>query len=231
MKNFKIKKKIKNNQTIYYFNNSYYNILLKILNKQYRIVEEFKNDNRTYVAKILINNKYYILKKIYINKKIKKLLSILKKGEALSTLINVNNAIENGVNELAKPLGAIIQRKNGIIENEVLIMKCYEGKRVDFRGYIAIQDGEKIISILNKIYSLNRFHGDCSPANFYLVNKNIVILDTKLKKMIFGDYRKHYDTLTLIKNIEINYPYKKNIFYYFAYLIRKIRDKKRGKNV
>ncbi len=227
-----IEKKI-DNKKIFYYEEKFFNILNNILLSKYKISEEFKNDKRTYVAKISINDECYILKKIYINKKAKKLLSIFKKGEALSTLINVSNAIENGVNELAKPLGAIIQRKNGVIENEMLIMRCYEGKRVDFRGYTTIEDGEKIISILNKIYFLNRFHGDCSPANFYLVNNDIIILDTKLKKMIFGDYRKHYDTLTLMKTIKekIDYPYKKNIYYYFAYLIRKIRDKKRGKNV
>ena len=54
----------------------------------------------------------------------------------------------------------------------------------------------------------------------------ILILDTKLKKMVFGDYRKHYDILTLMKHFKNKplYPYKKNIFYYFALLIRKIRN-------
>ena len=85
---------------------------------------------------------------------------------------------------------------------------------------------------MDKIYSLGRFHGDCNPGNFILNEKgNIKVLDTKLKKMWFGDYRKHYDILTLMKHFKnkIEYPYKKNIFYYFAYIVRQIRNKKRGR--
>lgn len=227
-----IKRKIKD-KYIFYYEEKNNEILKNVLFLNYDVIEEFKNDNRTYVAKIMVDGKEYILKKIYTNKIIKKMLSIFKDGEALTILKNVSEAIKNGVTELAEPIGVILQRKNGIIIDEILVMKCYKGKRLDFRTYVKYEEGFQALSILNKIYSLGRFHGDCSPANFhYCDNGEIIILDTKLKKMLFGDYRKHYDVLTFIKYIKpkMNYPYKKNIFYYFAYLVRKIRDKKRGKN-
>lgn len=212
-------------KNIFYFDKKYKEILKKILNCDYITEEEYKNDNRTYVAKIKADGKNYILKKIYTTKKIKKILSFFKKGEALSTLLNINEAVENGILELAKPLGAMTERKNGFIVNEMFLMEYCDGRRIN---------GEKeylrTLKILDKIYSLRRFHGDCNPANFYYMDGKIVILDTKLKKMIFGDYRKHYDILTLMKYIKIEYPYKKNIFYYFAYLVRKIRDKKRERD-
>lgn len=212
-------------KNIFYFDKKYREILEKVLNSEYKTEQEYKNDNRTYVAKIKIDNKNYILKKIYTTKKIKKMLSVFKKGEALSTLLNINRAVEKGITELAKPLGAVVERKNGIIVNEMFLMEYYDGRRIN---------GEKeylrTLKILDKIYSLGRFHGDCNPANFYYVNGKIIILDTKLKKMLFGDYRKHYDILTLMKYIKIKYPYEKNIFYYFAALVRKMRDKKRERN-
>lgn len=210
---------------IFYFDKKYEKILKKILNSDYIIEEEYKNDSRTYVAKIKIDSKNYILKKIYTTKKIKKILSFFKKGEALSTLLNINKAIENGVSELAKPLGAIVERKKGFIINEMFLMEYCDGRRINGE-----EEYLRTLKILDKIYSLGRFHGDCNPANFYYVDEKIVILDTKLKKMIFGNYRKHYDILTLMKYIKIEYPYKKNIFYYFAYLVRKMRDKKRERN-
>lgn len=225
MENY-IKEKESDNIKYFYFEEKYFYILKDILNLKYKVIQEFKNDKRTYVAEILINNEYYILKKIYTNKKIKKFLSIFKKGEALSTLININSAIENGVTELAKPFGAIVERKNKMIENELFIMEYCDGRRIK-----GDKEYFESLKILDKIYSLGRFHGDCNPANIYYKDGKIVILDTKLKKMIFGDYRKHYDILTLMKYIKekIQYPYKKNIYYYFAALVRKIRDKKRGR--
>lgn len=216
-----------NNMKFFSFKEENFKLIENFFKLNYKVLEEFKNDKRTYVAKILIDDKEYILKKIYINKKIKKFLSFFKKGEAVSTFFNVHEAKNLGVSELADILIAGIERKNGIIVNEIVIMEYCLGEKT-----IIDENLLKVIPILNKIYSLGRFHGDCNPGNFILNERgNIKILDTKLKKMWFGDYRKHYDILTLMKHFKnkIEYPYKKNIFYYFAYMVRQIRSKKRGR--
>ena len=56
----------------------------------------------------------------------------------------------------------------------------------------------------------------------------VKILDTQAKKMIFGNYRAHYDMLTMKIDSyqEMEYPYKKNIFYYFAIFMKKIKKLK-----
>lgn len=216
-----------NNMKFFSFEEKNFALADNFFKSDYKVLEEFKNDKRTYVAKILMKDKEYILKKIYINKKIKKFFSIFKKGEALSTFLNVHKVKNLEVNELADILTAGVERKNGIIVNEIVIMEYCQGEKT-----ITDENLLKVIPVLNKIYSLGRFHGDCNPGNFILNKKgNIKILDTKLKKMWFGDYRKHYDILTLMKHFKnkIDYPYKKNIFYYFAYIIRQIRNKKRGR--
>lgn len=218
-----IKKKI-NKKSVYFYTKNSFILMQNILDLNFAIIEEYKNDKRTHVARISIENKEYILKKIYFKNKIKQFFSIFKKGEALSTLINVNSAIDKGIKELAEPLGAIVERKNGMITNEILIMKYYNGRRIN-----SDEELLRSLQILDKIYFLNRFHGDCNPANIYIINNEIIFLDTKLKRMILGDYRKHYDVLTLLKYFKEKpkYPYKKNIFYYLAYIVRYIRDKKR----
>ncbi len=233
MIDLKLTQKKIDRKNMYYYDEKYFKVLNNIILSNYEIITEFKNDNRTYVAKIRIDKEEYILKKIYTNKIIKKILSIFKDGEALTILKNVNKVIRNGITELAEPIGIIVERKNKIIRNEILVMRYYNGERLDFRGYVKFEEGLQVLSILDKIYSLGRFHGDCSPTNFhYCKDKKIIVLDTKLKKMFFGDYRKHYDVLTFMKYLypKIDYPYKKNIFYYFAYLVRKIRDKKRERD-
>ena len=224
MGNINLIKKENKDMKFFFFEEKYFTLLNKILSFNYKTLQEFKNDNRTYVAKILIDDKYYILKKIFIRKKIKKILSLFKKGEGLSTLLNIQTLKKQGVEELADILGVAVERKNGMITNEIILMEYCEGKR-------AIEDENllKVLPILDKIYLLGRFHGDCNPGNFLLNDKEEVkILDTKLKKMFFGNYRKHYDILTLMKHFKnkIEYPYRKNIFYYLAASIRKFRDMK-----
>ena len=43
--------------------------------------------------------------------------------------------------------------------------------------------------------------------------------------MFFGNYRAHYDMLTMKMDTykEMEYPYSKNIFYYFALFMKKIK--------
>lgn len=210
------------NKNFFFFDNKYFEILKKIVKNEYIVEEEFKNDKRTYVAKILIDDRYYILKKFYLRSNLKKFLSAFKKGESLSTFLNINLFRSNGLKELVPILGAMIERKNKIITEEMILMEYVEGEKISTDRNLL-----KLLKTLDKIYSLRRYHGDCNPGNFILdKNNNIRIIDTKLKKMYFGDYRKHYDILTLIKyfTVKIEYPYNKNIFYYIAYGIRKIRD-------
>lgn len=141
-------------KNIFYFNEKYRIILEKVLNSEYKTEQEFKNDNRTYVAKIFIDDKYYILKKIYTTKKIKRILSIFKKGEALSTLLNINEAVEKGITELANPLGAVVERKNGIIINEMFLMEYYDGRRINGE-----EEYIRTLKILDKIYFWEDFMG------------------------------------------------------------------------
>lgn len=195
----------------------------RVLTKDFKVMEEYKNDRRTYVAKISIDNKVYLLKKIFIYKKLKQLISKFKDGESLETLKNIETMKVQGIHNLVEVIGTLIERKDGIIKQETMLMEFCEGKKPS-----CDKELYEVIEVLKGIYKNNRYHGDCNPGNFIKVNNNMMIIDTKLKKMWFGDYRKHYDLLTLGKYFqgEYIYPYKKNIFYYFAYMMRKIRNYK-----
>lgn len=199
-------------------------ILKDIINKNFHIEKEYKNDNRTYVAKIIIDNKSFILKKFYINKKIKKILSIFKTGESIRTFKNIQ-VFAKKIPELVKIYGAGIKRKGIFIKEEFILMEYIEGKIIDKDEFYL-----KILEILIKIHKENRYHGDCNPGNFIFDKVgHIYVLDTKVKKMLFGNYRAHYDILTLFKYFKNKpeYPYKKNIFYNIAFLMRKYRSQKK----
>ena len=94
-----------------------------VLDKEYKVVKVLKDTNRNYVAVILIENKKYILKgfrsEVIIPQR--RIQTIFKKGEALTTLENGLEAIDDGITELVKPLVAIIKKKL-FIEESFLIM-------------------------------------------------------------------------------------------------------------
>lgn len=209
----------KNNKLFSYEEKNIF-LLKKIIDKEYQVQKEYKNDKRTYVAKILIDGKLYILKQPYNNKFLKKIIAVLKKCESLTVLKNVNKLRNKNIKELVNILGAGIE-KNIVIKNEFYVMEYSAGETL--LDEISLK---KILETAKKLHSLGCYHGDCNPYNFLFDENGIHIIDTKLKKMFFGNYRAHYDILTLMKYFKnkIKYPYKKNIFYYLAYIVKKMRS-------
>ena len=209
--------------SIFAYNKFFIEIGKNIIDKEYKEVNILKNSKRNFVSEIQINNISYIFKEPrneYIIPQ-RKFFTLFKKGEAVTTLININKAIiEDNLIEYAKPLLAIVKRKNRMI--------CYSAL---IQEKISINDSrelDKMVEVTKKIHSKGYYHGDCNPSNFMTSKDKVKILDTQAKKMSFGNYRAHYDMLTMKIDSyqEMEYPYKKNIFYYFAIFIKKIKKLK-----
>ena len=209
--------------SIFAYDKFFIKIGKNIIDKEYKEHNILKNTKRNFVSEIQINNISYIFKEPrneYIIPQ-RKLFTLFKNGEALTTVINVNKAIiEDNLIEYAKPLLAIVKRKNRMI--------CYSAL---IQEKISINDSrelDKMVEVTKKIHSKGYYHGDCNPSNFMTSKDKVKILDTQAKKMSFGNYRAHYDMLTMKIDSyqEMEYPYKKNIFYYFAIFIKKIKKLK-----
>ena len=194
-----------------------------IIDKKYKELNILKNTKRNYVSEIQIDNTSYIFKEPrneYIIPQ-RKIFTLFKKGEALTTLINIYKAIINdNLIEYAKPLLAIVKRKNGMI--------CYSALIQEKININDSRELNKMVEATKKIHSKGYYHGDCNPSNFMTSKNEVKILDTQAKKMSFGNYRAHYDMLTMKMDSyqEMEYPYKKNIFYYFAIFMKKIKKLK-----
>lgn len=215
-------KKIYKGYQVFYYDTKYLLLAERIIEKKIKIVNKLKDTKRNFVAEIEIEDKHYVLKEARNEYRIpqRKLMTFFKKGEALTTLINLHKLIyEKNIKEIVEPYVCICKRKNGMITYSALIMEKINGSIE--RKYL-----DKAIEIIGKFHKNGIYHGDFNPSNF-LVDENgkIKIIDTQGKKMLFGNYRAHYDMLTMKMDSykEMSYPYKKNIFYYIALFTKKIK--------
>ena len=205
---------------IFYYDDKYLEIGKKKIEKNFKTVKILKNSKRNYVSEIEIDGTNFIMKEPrneYIIPQ-RKIMTIFKKGEVLSTLININKLIdEYGFKEYVRPFLAIVRRKNKMINYSLLLMKKIDG--------VEEKNLDVLIELIKKIHKKGFYHGDFNPSNFLNSNEKTFILDTQGKKMIFGNYRAHYDMLTMKIDTyqDMEYPYSKNIFYYFALTIKKFK--------
>ena len=208
-----------------------------ILNNKYIIKKVFKDTERNYVAQIEIENKYYILKEFRSEVIIpqRKIQTLLKKGEALSTLINTTEAIELGIKELVKPIIALV-KKRGTIKKSYLLMEYIEGEKIS-----TIEDIDKIMNLVEKMHKIGVYHGDLNTSNFIKEGNKVRILDTQGKKEKIGNFKRWYDIFTLENDLlvkELNYNVRdkyylkeKNIWFYLAYLLKNFKNIKLVKKI
>lgn len=220
MKNMLLKKTKYKNFNIYYYEDYFLMVAKKILGKNFRELKIIKNTKRNFVSLIKIDNKKYIYKEPRNEYRIpqRQIMTLLKKGEALTTLININELINEGFEEFAKPLVAVNRRKNGLITFSFFLMEYIDGE-VD-RAYI-----DEIIEVMKKVHKRRIYHGDFNPGNFLINKSKIKIIDTQGKKMGVTKYRAHYDMITMQYDSyqEMEYPYEKDFIYYIAYFIKKFK--------
>lgn len=208
-----------------------------ILNNKYRIKKVFKDTERNYVAQIEIENKYFILKEFRSEIIIpqRRIQTLLKKGEALSTLINTTEAIKLGIEELVKPIIALV-KKRGTIKKSYLLMEYIEGEKIS-----TIEDIDKIMNLVEKMHKLGVYHGDLNTSNFIKEGNKVRILDTQGKKEKIGNFKRWYDILTLENDNlvkELNYNVRKNyyleekdVWFYLAYLLKNFKNIKLVKKI
>jgi heptose II phosphotransferase len=206
----------------------------KLIDHEYSVHKIIKESKRSFVAIISIKEKKYILKEPRNEHLLvqRKFMTLLKKGEAVTTLQNIRRHILEGISEYAYPYICIVKRKNGLISYSSILFEYCRGKPLG--TYVDEKEAgfykDKLIDLFSGIHKRGIYHGDMNVWNFQIEeNDQIKILDTQGKKMKLGNYRAHYDMLTFIlENYpeKKNYPYHKNIGYFFALFIKKFKHSK-----
>lgn len=184
----------------------------KVITNKYEVKEKIKDTKRSLVMVLEMGEEKYILKEFRSEIIIpqRKFKTLLKKGEALTTLINCNEVYENGLVETVKPIVAIVKKKI-FMQKSFLLMEYIEGEKLK-----TIEDVEKVIEITKKIHKLGRIHGDLNTSNFIKTNSGIKIIDSQLKKEHFFWFNRIKDILILKEDLLV-LELKMDIDSYFNY--------------
>ncbi|MFK4785477.1 lipopolysaccharide biosynthesis protein [Fusobacterium sp. MFO224] len=207
---------------LYCYDSKFLKLGENIVDKNIDIKDEYKISRRNYVVKISYNDEEYILKSSRNEHRIiqRKIMTILKKGEALNTLVNLNRLQDLDI--YAKPFLAIVKRKNRMIVESYIVLEYIESEHKFSKENI-----DEILKIEKKFHDRGVYHGDFNPSNLICTKKGIKIIDTQGKKYSFGDYRHNYDLLTLeytvYGSIGLKGWYKKDIWFYLAFGIKKFK--------
>lgn len=168
-----------------------------IVDENFEIIQTLKDTKRNYVAIVKINNIKYILKELRSEIIIpqRKIQTLLKKGEALTTLINGIEAIDEGLVELVRPLIALVKRGK-MIEKSFILMEYIEGKILK-----NTKDIIEVIELTKKFHNLGRYHGDLNTSNFLRTETGLRILDTQMKKEKKLWFKRSNDILILKEDL------------------------------
>ena len=214
---------------IYSFEEKYQAIGKKIVERDYEEVEVYKNTERNYVARVRIDKREYILKLPKSETIIpqRRIQTIFKKGEALTSLENIQKHRGKGITEFAQIYAAAV-RKRLTIKESWLLMEYIEGEPLS-----KIKDIDKVMELTEKIHRHGIYHGDFNTSNFIKTKKRMRILDTQGKMEKYLHFKRWNDIFILKKDllvlakkydVEGKYYFKKReVSYYTMALIRKIK--------
>ncbi|MGL4867329.1 MAG: lipopolysaccharide core heptose(II) kinase RfaY [Cetobacterium sp.] len=213
---------------IYYIVESIRDLAQKVLNKDYRVIDEYKNTERNYVAKIEIEGKNYVLKSPKAETVIpqRKVQTVFKKGEGLTSFKNILNAKNAGLDFFIEPL-AVMVRRGLFLKESYILMDYIEGEPIK-----TVQDIDSIMKMVESLHRKGIYHGDLNTSNFIKTKEGIKIIDTQAKKERYWSFKRGYDILTMKNDllvlekkydVEKSYRVKRDSGYLIALLIKNFK--------
>lgn len=213
---------------IYYKEEKSKKLAEKVLNSDYKVIQEYKNTERNYVAKIEIDKRFYVLKSPKAETIIpqRKIQTAFKKGEGLTSFINIDKAKEEGLNFFIEPLAVMI-RKGVFLKESFILMEYIDGDIIK-----TVEDIDIIMDMVEKIHEEGIYHGDLNTSNFIKTKEGIKIIDTQAKRESLWHFKRYYDILTLKNDllvimhdydVEKKYKIKKNFGYLVACTVKSFK--------
>lgn len=213
---------------IYYKDECNKALAQKVLDQNYIVIDEYKNTERNYVAKIEIDKKFYVLKSPKAETVIpqRKVQTIFKKGEGLTSFKNIDYAKSIGLDFFIEPL-AVMVKKGIFLQESFILMEYVEGKLIR-----TVEDIDIIMDMVKKIHEKGIYHGDLNTSNFIKTKSGIKIIDTQAKREKLWHFKRAYDILTMKNDllvlereyeVEKDYKVQRDIGYLLAYIIKNFK--------
>lgn len=188
-------------------------VIEKILNKTYSLKKVIKNNQRSEVLLIELENREYVLKfpKEKNTRKWQRFLSLFRGSESKREFYNYYKVLENGFNG-PKPIIYWEKKKFGMVVDSFLLMEYIDGRSA------TVEDLKLIDKTLSKIHSKGFLHGDSQLSNFMIKNDEVYLIDIKLSKNIYGKFGAIYEYIYLEESCfqDIDVFEKKSIYYKMA---------------
>lgn len=213
---------------IYYKDECNKALAQKVLDQNHIVINEYKNTERNYVAKIEIDKKFYVLKSPKAETVIpqRKVQTIFKKGEGLTSFKNIDYAKSIGLDFFIEPL-AVMVKKGIFLQESFILMEYVEGKLIR-----TAEDIDIIMDMVKKIHEKGIYHGDLNTSNFIKTKSGIKIIDTQAKREKLWHFKRAYDILTMKNDllvlereyeVEKDYKVQRGIGYLLAYVIKNFK--------
>lgn len=213
---------------IYYKDECNKALAQKVLDQNYIVIDEYKNTERNYVAKIEIDKKFYVLKSPKAETVIpqRKIQTIFKKGEGLTSFKNIDYAKSIGLDFFIEPL-AVMVKKGIFLQESFILMEYVDGKLIR-----TVEDIDIIMDMVKKIHEKGIYHGDLNTSNFIKTKSGIKIIDTQAKREKLWHFKRAYDILTMKNDllvlereyeVEKDYKVQRDIGYLLAYIIKNFK--------
>lgn len=229
-------------ENIYFIKEENIPLYNAIENTEYKILKTLKNDHRSSVFYIEIDNanlleyeKRVVLKipKEKNKRAWQRFLSIFIGSESKREFIRCENILKNNFLG-ALPIIAVEKRCGIIVKDSYFVSSYINGES---NGY------ENIVLALNELYKVHKagyLHGDAQLSNFIILGEHVYLIDCKFKRNKMGIISKInefiYFEKSCYKNIET--PYKSSALYKilkvidiykdkFNYFFKRVRGKKK----
>ena len=162
-----------------------------ILDKKYNTIKILKDDKRSLVEIIEINEGKFVLKipKEKNNRKWQRFVNIFRGSDSFRNYHTMDKLEEIGISSTKALFAAEI--RSPFVTDSFLIMELLEGE------YIGSEDYQRVIKELSNIHSKGYLHGDSQIQNFMLKDDKIYSIDLRLQKNIYGSIGRMYEFIYL----------------------------------
>ncbi len=161
-----------------YLNKTKIDFLKIILEKEYEIIKVLKDDKRSLVEIIEINQGKFIFKipKEKNNRKWQRFINVFRGSDSFRNYKTMDKLEKMGINSTRAVFAG--EKRTPFVIDSFLIMEILEGNSIEEKDY------PRIIDELNKVHLKGYLHGDSQIQNFMKKDNEICMIDFRLQKNI-----------------------------------------------